>query len=56
MDNWSCNNLPEPQDRTSLLPGLHGWPRRLLHKTTYVVGCSTEEHFIAGLERAGKKE
>ena len=55
MDNWSCNNLPEPQDRTSLLPGLHGWPRRLLHKTTYVVGCSTEEHFIAGLERASRR-
>lgn len=55
MDNWSCNNLPEPQDRTSLLPGLHRWPRRLLHKTTYIVGCSTEEHFIAGLEQAGRR-
>ena len=55
LDNWSCNNLPEPQDRTSLLPGLHGWPRRLLHKTTYIVGCDTEEHFIAGLEQAGKR-
>jgi len=55
MDNWSCNNLPEPQDRTSLLPGLHEWPRRLLHKTTYIVGCSTEEHFIAGLEQAGRR-
>jgi len=55
MDNWSCNNLPEPQDRTSLLPGLHRWPRRLLHKTTYIVGCDTEEHFIAGLEQAGKR-
>lgn len=41
--------MPEPQNRTPLLPGLQGGLQRLLHKT--ISPEVTEEHFIAGLEQ-----